>query len=125
MSRTPFLKLLRGFARLSEIQLRSYTISKPHLNHNRAPPPHTSTPSNPRWFAELQDQLKQLRSEPYPPECMQRAQRLFQYSETNWLELLAGREGFLTEKKWRALDSHQVFWGDMVSITSSPIAILH
>ncbi|KAH8746590.1 hypothetical protein F5883DRAFT_609425 [Diaporthe sp. PMI_573] len=114
MPRTPFLKLPRGFAAFSEIQLRSYSISKPHLNRNRALP-HTSTPSNPRWFAELQDQLKQLRSEQYPPECLQRAQRLFQYSETNWLELLAGQEGFLTEKKWRALDSHQVFWGDMVS----------
>ncbi|KAH7142095.1 thioesterase-like superfamily-domain-containing protein, partial [Dactylonectria macrodidyma] len=33
----------------------------------------------------------------------------------NWLELLGGREGFITEKKWRALDSHQLFWGDMVS----------
>ncbi|KAH7021860.1 thioesterase-like superfamily-domain-containing protein [Ilyonectria destructans] len=114
MSRTPFLKLPRGFAGVSETQLRPYSISKPCLNSNPAPPLHTSTPYNLRWFAELQGRLKQLRSEQHLPECMQKAQRLFQYSETNWLELLAGREGFLTEKKWRALDSHQVFWGDMV-----------
>ncbi|KAH7145481.1 thioesterase-like superfamily-domain-containing protein [Dactylonectria estremocensis] len=116
MSRTMFLKLPRGLAGLSRIQFRSYSVSKPHLKRDLSPSLHTSTPSNPRWFAGFQDQLKQLKSEQYPPECMQRAEQLFQYSEENWLELLAGREGFLTDKTWKPLDSHQLLWGDMDSM---------
>ncbi|RGP72170.1 hypothetical protein FSPOR_2842 [Fusarium sporotrichioides] len=69
-----------------------------------------------RWFADLQTQLKELTTERYPKECAEQAQKLYAFSEQNWLELLAGQQGFLTEKKWRGIDNHQLLWGDMDSM---------
>jgi hypothetical protein len=74
-----------------------------------------NTPLSSRWFADLQTQLKELTTERYPKECTEQAQKLYAFSEANWLELLAGQQGFLTEKKWRGIDNHQLLWGDMVS----------
>ena len=122
MPRTPFVKFPSSFAGSSRLQIRSYSVSKAYPNRDLAPAPNTSTPSNPRWFAELQAELKRLRDGQSSAECVQRAEQLSQYLETNWLELLAGREGFLTEKQWRALDSHEVLWGAMVSNNPNPIA---
>ncbi|CAF3646000.1 unnamed protein product [Fusarium graminearum] len=77
---------------------------------------YSTSPALPsRWFADLQTQLKELTTERYPKECTEKAQKLYAFSEQNWLELLAGQQGFLTEKKWRGIDNHQLLWGDMVS----------
>ncbi|EMT73656.1 hypothetical protein FOC4_g10002146 [Fusarium odoratissimum] len=73
----------------------------------------TSFPS--RWFADLQAQLKHFTSDHYPASCVQEAKRQLVSNEENWLQLLAGQQGFLTDKKWRGLDNHQLLWGDMVS----------
>ncbi|KAI3580776.1 thioesterase-like superfamily-domain-containing protein [Fusarium oxysporum f. sp. albedinis] len=74
----------------------------------------TSFPS--RWFADLQAQLKEFTSDHYPASCVQEAKRQLVSNEENWLQLLAGQQGFLTDKKWRGLDNHQLLWGDMDSI---------
>jgi hypothetical protein len=50
-----------------------------------------------------------------PPKEAQEAGNISRYVKENWLELLAGREGYLTGKEWRGLDRHAVVWGDMVS----------
>ncbi|KAF4332470.1 hypothetical protein FBEOM_13720 [Fusarium beomiforme] len=68
-----------------------------------------------RWFADLQAQLKKFTSEKYPSSCVQEAKRQLKSNEENWLQLLAGQQGFLTDKKWRGLDNHQLLWGDMHS----------
>ncbi|KAL5598224.1 hypothetical protein FOBRF1_012017 [Fusarium oxysporum] len=74
----------------------------------------TSFPS--RWFADLQAQLKHFTSDHYPASCVQEAKRQLVSNEENWLQLLAGQQGFLTDKKWRGLDNHQLLWGDMDSM---------
>ncbi|KNB07855.1 hypothetical protein FOXG_08904 [Fusarium oxysporum f. sp. lycopersici 4287] len=74
----------------------------------------TSFPS--RWFADLQAQLKEFTSDHYPASCVQEAKRQLVSNEENWLQLLAGQQGFLTDKKWRGLDNHQLLWGDMDSM---------
>ncbi|CZR40634.1 uncharacterized protein FPRO_10224 [Fusarium proliferatum ET1] len=66
-----------------------------------------------RWFADLQAQLKKLTSDNYPSSCVEEAKRQLVSNEKNWLQLLAGQQGFLTDKKWRGLDNHQLLWGDM------------
>ncbi|KAL9565653.1 hypothetical protein ACKAV7_009835 [Fusarium commune] len=66
-----------------------------------------------RWFADLQAQLKKFTSDNYPATCVQEAKRQLVSNEQNWLQLLAGQQGFLTDKKWRGLDNHQLLWGDM------------
>jgi hypothetical protein len=78
-------------------------------------PIHDSPPLTSRWFADLQGQLKELTDSKQSSECARQARELYEFSQTNWLELLAGQQGFLTDKKWRGLDNHQLLWGDMVS----------
>ncbi|KAF5024160.1 hypothetical protein F66182_3795 [Fusarium sp. NRRL 66182] len=43
-----------------------------------------------RWFTDLQAQCKELKTQQYPPECVQRAGQLLAHTEANWLGLLAG-----------------------------------
>ncbi|KAG5665495.1 hypothetical protein KAF25_009620 [Fusarium avenaceum] len=74
-----------------------------------------SPPLTSRWFADLQGQLKELTDAKQPSECARQAKELYEFSQNNWLELLAGQQGFLTDKKWRGLNNHQLLWGDMVS----------
>ncbi|QGI66563.1 hypothetical protein CEK26_010522 [Fusarium fujikuroi] len=74
-----------------------------------------------RWFADLQAQLKKFTSDNYPSSCVEEAKRQLVSNEQNWLQLLAGQQGFLTDKKWRGLDKHQLLWGDMVSCSLSVI----
>ncbi|KAG5789472.1 hypothetical protein H9Q69_011474 [Fusarium xylarioides] len=71
-----------------------------------------------RWFADLQAQLKKFTSDNYPGSCVEEAKRQLASNEQNWLQLLAGQQGFLTDKKWRGLDNHQLLWGDMDSMVS-------
>ncbi|KAF4434495.1 hypothetical protein FACUT_7921 [Fusarium acutatum] len=71
-----------------------------------------------RWFADLQAQLKKFTSDNYPSSCVEEARRQLVSNEQNWLQLLAGQQGFLTDKKWRGLDNHQLLWGDMDSMVS-------
>ncbi|PNP76181.1 hypothetical protein FNYG_10470 [Fusarium nygamai] len=69
-----------------------------------------------RWFADLQAQLKKFTSDNYPSSCVEEAKRQLVSNDQNWLQLLAGQQGFLTDKKWRGLDNHQLLWGDMDSM---------
>ncbi|KNG87079.1 hypothetical protein ANOM_005695, partial [Aspergillus nomiae NRRL 13137] len=78
-----------------------------------------------KMVCRVASEAKRLSDGQSSAECVQRAEQLSQYLETNWLELLAGREGFLTEKQWRALDSHEVLWGAMVSSNPNPIVNVH
>ncbi|CAM1508621.1 Fc.00g054690.m01.CDS01 [Cosmosporella sp. VM-42] len=74
-----------------------------------------STP-NPRWLSDLQSRLKKLQLRNLAPEQAAEVTEISSYVQSNWLELLAGREGFLTGKQWRGLDRHAVVWGDMDSM---------
>ncbi|KAM4066183.1 thioesterase-like superfamily protein [Hirsutella rhossiliensis] len=70
---------------------------------------------NPRWFAELGHRISQcLARQPKTDDGKLLRERL-EYIDKHWLELSAGREGFLTSHRWRGLDKHTVVWGEMVS----------
>ncbi|KAL7794437.1 Thioesterase/thiol ester dehydrase-isomerase [Trichoderma ceciliae] len=82
----------------------------------------TATPSpqasengaiNPRWLSQLQSRLqKSLSLKITSGEADEVKQRLA-YLDENWLELAAGREGFLADVGRRGVDGHVVQWGDM------------
>lgn len=48
-------------------------------------------------------------------EDAERLRKTSDYLDSHWLALSAGREGFLTEERWRGLDKFGVAWGDMVT----------
>ncbi|KAG6003926.1 hypothetical protein E4U21_001605 [Claviceps maximensis] len=70
---------------------------------------------NPRWLSDLQARAEALRA--HPATGQDAASTLETMSDDlnrRWLQLSAGREGFLTGERWTGLDKVAVAWGDMV-----------
>ncbi|WQF85451.1 Putative HotDog domain superfamily protein [Colletotrichum destructivum] len=67
---------------------------------------------NPRWLSELQARIKRCGSLGLQGQQKDDLKALQEAVDGQWLELLAGREGFLTGSGWRGLDRHTVTWGD-------------
>ncbi|KAI8665379.1 hypothetical protein NCS56_00973600 [Fusarium sp. Ph1] len=108
--------VLRPLSAASRTQLRCYSCTAPRQSQDTDTVPKNTTPLDSRWFSNLQARIEKLRSSKYPPECVSQAEKLYQHTTTDWIELLAGREGFLTDKSWRALDHYPLLWGDMDSM---------
>ncbi|KAJ3543634.1 hypothetical protein NM208_g3474 [Fusarium decemcellulare] len=106
-------KALKSLSTLPRTQLRSYTCTSFRLSQNDSTTPKDAAPLSSRWFSDLQARIGQLRSSDNAPECVKQAEELYQHTTENWIELLAGREGFITDKSWRGLDHYQLLWGDM------------
>lgn len=81
----------------------------------QTPEPIAQNSPNPRWLSELQGRVDRLLAKNLQAKEAQEAGNISGYVKENWLELLAGREGYLTGKEWRGLDRQAVVWGDMVS----------
>ncbi|KAF5589026.1 uncharacterized protein FSUBG_11277 [Fusarium subglutinans] len=108
--------LKRPIALVSKAPISQLRLRSDQAQSNNDPP---SFPS--RWFADLQDQLKRFTSDSYPASCVEEAKRQLVSNEQNWLQLLAGQQGFLTDKRWRGLDNHQLLWGDMDSMSQGHV----
>ncbi|KAF4964041.1 hypothetical protein FSARC_7990 [Fusarium sarcochroum] len=108
-------RVFRPLATVSKVQLRCYTCTNPRQSQASSTVPQDTTPLSSRWFSDLQARIQELKSSKYPSECVSQAEKLHQHTSTAWIELLAGREGYLTDKSWRGLDHYQLLWGDMVS----------
>jgi hypothetical protein len=50
------------------------------------------------------------------PEQTAEAGSILQEISSEWRELVAGSEGFLTGKSYRGLYRHEVVWGEMVRL---------
>ncbi|RSM20197.1 hypothetical protein CDV31_000992 [Fusarium ambrosium] len=108
--------VLRPLSALSRTQFRCYTCTSPRQSQDNSTTSNDTAPLDSRWFSNLQARIEKLRSSEYPPECVSQAEKLYQHTTADWIELLAGREGFITDKSWRALDHYPLLWGDMDSM---------
>lgn len=70
---------------------------------------------NSRWLADLRKRLNDLQSKDLSSTHTKEVQRYLALLNEKWLDLSAGQLGYLTEPRWRGLDRHSLFWGDMVS----------
>ncbi|GKT48694.1 uncharacterized protein ColSpa_08875 [Colletotrichum spaethianum] len=113
--RTPIAlgaRLARASARIPQ---RSFTTSAPCL---AAPPSGPANGNgngaalNPRWLSELQARIKRCAGLGLQGQQKEELKALQEAVDGQWLELLAGREGFLTGHGWRGLNRHTVTWGD-------------
>ncbi|KAH0522622.1 hypothetical protein TsFJ059_006444 [Trichoderma semiorbis] len=78
------------------------------------PPPASENGAvNSRWLSDLQKRLKQSLSLKIAPKKVDEVKERLAYLDKNWLELSAGREGYLVDPERRGLDRHMVQWGDM------------
>lgn len=98
----------------------SYTL--PHQLHRSSstssPSPaaaETSPPAvSPRFLSDLQSRIGRCIMFGLRREQQQEAGRICEVLARDWRELVAGSEGFLTEKGRRGLWKHEVVWGEMV-----------
>lgn len=99
-----------------QVQTRAFGLSVVRWNDN-GNGNGNGTGLNPRWFTDLRSRIKAcLATHPQGKEAEVLKKHL-QYVDSNWLELAAGREGFLTAERWRGLNKFAVAWGDMVCLT--------
>ncbi|KAK1977932.1 thioesterase-like superfamily-domain-containing protein [Colletotrichum cereale] len=66
----------------------------------------------PRWLSELQARITRCAGRGLQGRRAEELEAVRNAVDAQWLELFAGREGFLTGPGWRGLDRHTVTWGD-------------
>ncbi|GAO13424.1 hypothetical protein UVI_02014290 [Ustilaginoidea virens] len=71
---------------------------------------------NPRWLTNLQSRISACLETNPPADHGARLKKYRDYLTSNWLELSAGREGFLTDERWRGLDKFGVAWGHVNNV---------
>ncbi|KAL5093381.1 hypothetical protein Trisim1_011185 [Trichoderma cf. simile WF8] len=94
--------------------VRSLTTTA-RLRAATPPPASENGAVNSRWLSDLQKRLKQSLSLKIEPKKADEVKERLAYLDKNWLELSAGREGYLVDPERRGLDRHMVQWGDMFS----------
>ncbi|KAL7954765.1 Thioesterase/thiol ester dehydrase-isomerase [Trichoderma compactum] len=92
--------------------VRSLTTTA-RLRAATPPPASENGAINPRWLSDLQKRLQKSLSLKIAPKRVDEVRERLAYLDKNWLELAAGREGFLADPERRGLDRHMVQWGDM------------
>ncbi|KAL7914056.1 Thioesterase/thiol ester dehydrase-isomerase [Trichoderma velutinum] len=92
--------------------VRSLTTTA-RLRAATPPPASENGAINPRWLSDLQKRLQKSLSLKIAPKQVDEVRERLAYLDKNWLELSAGREGFLADPERRGLDRHMVQWGDM------------
>ncbi|KAJ5597469.1 hypothetical protein N7537_007553 [Penicillium hordei] len=71
-----------------------------------------STPINPRWLTMTKRRIGKCMMFGMNPAQIDEGGKILQQLAKEWRELIAGSEGFLTDKKRRSLYRHNVVWGE-------------
>ncbi|XWW94953.1 hypothetical protein V2A60_002903 [Cordyceps javanica] len=75
------------------------------------------TAPNSRWLSDMRNRLSSgISKRAEEPKVVAQLKHHMSYLDQHWLNLSAGREGFLIEPQWRGLDRHNIAWGDMDSM---------
>ncbi|KAF2827674.1 hypothetical protein CC86DRAFT_214733 [Ophiobolus disseminans] len=82
----------------------------------------TDTPAtaalSPRWLSDVKTRIGKCIMFGINPSQTQEAGSILQEISTDWRELVAGSEGFLTSKEYRGLYRQEVVWGEMDSMAT-------
>lgn len=73
--------------------------------------PHTI---DPRWLTMIKRRIGKCMMFGLKPDQIDEGGKILQQLANDWRELIAGSEGFLTDKKRRSLFRHNVVWGEQV-----------
>lgn len=77
-----------------------------------------------RWTSELPARIGKCLSFGCNAQQTSQAAAVLRVVATEWKELLAGSEGFLTGGR-RGLEGREIAWGEMDSFVSSPFTVCH
>ncbi|CAI7659324.1 unnamed protein product [Penicillium viridicatum] len=92
---------------------RFFSATSAALNGQNIPVPDSvSTPINPRWLTMTKRRIGKCMMFGMKPAQIDEGGKILQQLAKEWRELLAGSEGFLTDKKRRSLYRHNVVWGE-------------
>ncbi|KAJ5416057.1 hypothetical protein N7465_004752 [Penicillium sp. CMV-2018d] len=92
---------------------RLFSATSAGLNGQNIPVPDSvSTPINPRWLTMTKRRVGKCMMFGMKPAQIDEGGKILQQLAKEWRELLAGSEGFLTDKKRRSLYRHNVVWGE-------------
>ena len=108
-----------------DVALRSTpSYCAPHIPHRPSststlPPDAPITASLPaRWLTDLKRRIGKCIIFGLKEEQIDEAGEILRVVASDWRELLAGSEGFLTGKGRAGLERRDVVWGEMVSLLS-------
>ncbi|OJD34749.1 rho guanine nucleotide exchange factor [Diplodia corticola] len=73
-----------------------------------------ATSLSPRWLSDIKSRIGKCITFGLQPEQTDAAGSMLKELARDWRELVAGSEGFLTEKSRRGLYRQEVVWGEMV-----------
>lgn len=71
-------------------------------------------PLNPRWLSDIKTRIGKCITFGLDKKQTEEATSVLQEIAMDWRGLVAGSEGFLTEKKYAGLWRQEVVWGEMV-----------
>jgi hypothetical protein len=91
---------------------RSFTTSSPLCSNPSRPSP-SSQASNSRWLSLTQARIGKCIMFGMNRELSAKAAGVLKVLATEWRDLVAGREGFLVDKKRAGLIGQKVVWGEM------------
>ena len=80
----------------------------------------TTEPLSSRWLHDLRGRIGRCIQFGLKTQEIQRAGKILEQLNRDWRELVAGSEGFLTDKDHRGLYRQEVVWGEMVG-SSAPM----
>jgi len=70
---------------------------------------------SPRWLSDVKTRIGKCIMFGINEAQTQEAGSILQETSSDWRELVAGSEGFLTAKEYRGLYRQEVVWGEMVA----------
>ncbi|KAJ5393322.1 uncharacterized protein N7487_010963 [Penicillium crustosum] len=92
---------------------RLFSATSTALDGQNIPiPDSVSTPINPRWLTMTKRRIGKCMMFGMKPAQIDEGGKILQQLAKEWRELIAGSEGFLTDKKRRSLYRHNVVWGE-------------
>ncbi|OAA50185.1 Thioesterase/thiol ester dehydrase-isomerase [Beauveria brongniartii RCEF 3172] len=113
----PKQQLLRFRVSPSRSAMRRAFGSTCARQQNEASAAPAETAPNSRWLSDIRNRLSTgISKRAEEPKVLAQLKHHMSYLDQHWLNLSAGREGYLIEPQWRGLDKHSIAWGDMDSM---------
>lgn len=111
--RAVFVPLPWSGAHHETLSIRSFTTAP--LKASDPPDAEAATASlNPRWLSDLKRRIGKCVIFGLKPAQVEEAGLISKELARDWRELVAGSEGFLTDRTRRGLHRQNVVWGEMV-----------
>lgn len=98
-------------------QTQTQSSSPRQYSTNRSPPSN----KNARWLSDIKGRIGKCVIFGMDKEQTKQAAAVCKILGEEWRDLVAGREGFLVDKKRAGLLRHKVVWGEMDSMVCSSL----